>query len=366
MSRRALLLGGTGAMGIHLGPALANAGFKVDITTRRTRSSDTPGIHFATGDAHDDQFVTALLTRHRYDVIVDFMVYGTADFARRMPTLLAGTEQYFFVSSYRVFADAPILTETSPRLLDVSPDHAYLRTDEYALAKARQEDLLRASGARNWTIVRPGITYSTGRFQLATLEADMVLWRSQRHVPVAVPGAMLDKQTTLTWAGDVARLITRLAGNSDALGEDFNVVTAEHHTWRYIADIYHELLGTEVREVETSAYIKALGGGYGVYQVNYDRMFNRVLDNRKVLAVTGSSQDDFSSVQTGLTAELQRFLDRPSPVPVDFGTQARIDALTHSFIGFDGLTPRDILAYLIHRIPGANRVVKPIKRVFRG
>jgi nucleoside-diphosphate-sugar epimerase len=365
MSKRALLLGGTGAMGIYLAPALAAAGFTVDVTTRGRRSSETADIHFTTGDAHDDRFITALLTHHHYDVLVDFMVYGTDDFTRRLQTLLAGTEQYFFVSSYRVFADAPVLTENSPRLLDVSRDHTYLRTDEYALAKARQEDVLRASDARNWTIVRPGITYSTGRFQLGTLEADMVGWRSQRKVPVAVPRPMLDKETTLTWAGDVAQLVTRLAGNPNALGEDFNVVTAEHHTWRYIAGIYQEVLDTEVREVETRDYINALGGGFNFYQVNYDRMFNRVLDNQKVLAVTGYSQLDFTTVHTGLTVELHRFLDHPSPVTVDFGRQARFDALTRSFIGLKGLTPRDIVVYLIHRIPGASLVVESVKRVLQ-
>lgn len=365
MSKRALLLGGTGAIGIYLAPALASAGYTVDVTTRCTRSSQHHGIHFVTGDAHDDRFVAALLTRHRYDVLVDFMLYGTDDFTRRLPTLLAATDQYFFVSSYRVFADAPVLTENSPRLLDVARDHEYLRTDEYALAKARQEDALRADGARNWTIVRPGITYSTGRFQLATLEADMVVWRSQRHVPVAVPNAVLDREATLTWAGDVAQLITRLAGNPDALGEDFNVVTAEHHTWRYIAGIYREVLGTEVREVETGEYIKASGGGFTYYQVNYDRMFDRVLDNQKVLEATGFSQVDFTTVQNGLTAELHRFLDRPSRLAVDFGRQARFDALTGSFIGFSGLTPRDIVIYLIHRLPGASRVVKWAKRVLQ-
>lgn len=365
MRKRALLLGGTGAMGIHLAPALAAAGYTVDVTTRGVRSSETPGVLFTSGDAQDDRFVEALLSRHRYDVLVDFMVYGTGDFTRRLPSLLAGTDQYFLVSSYRVFADASVLTESSPRLLDVSRDHTYLRTDEYALAKARQEDVLRASGSGDWTIVRPGITYSTGRFQLATLEADMVVWRSQRKVPVAVPKSVLDKETTLTWAGDVAQLITRLAGNSDALGEDFNVVTAEHHSWRYIADIYHEILGTEIREVATEEYIKAEGGKFTHYQLKYDRMLNRVLDNRKVLAATGYSQADFATAQSGLTAELHRFLDLPSRVTVDFGRQARFDALTDSFIGFDGLSPRDIAVYLIYRLPGANRFLGPAKWVLQ-
>ena len=52
-----------------------------------------------------------------------------------------------FLSSSRVYAsqESPI-REDSMRLLDVSHDSIYLKTDEYALAKARQEDILRKSG----------------------------------------------------------------------------------------------------------------------------------------------------------------------------------------------------------------------------
>jgi nucleoside-diphosphate-sugar epimerase len=366
MTKRAMLLGGSGAMGRYLAPALVRAGFEVDVTTRTQRFSTAEGIKYVLGDAHDFGFLSALLARHRYEVLVDFMVYSTDEFTDRLPTLLTGADQYVFVSSYRIFADAPVLTERSPRILDVCRDRTYLATDEYALSKARQEDALRATRARNWTIVRPGITYSTGRFQLGTLEADMTVWRSLRRVPIALPAQMLSKQTTLTWAGDVAELIARLAGTADALGDDFNVVTTEHHPWSEVAQIYHEVLGTEVQAVDTEDYIKALGGGFNCYQVHYDRLFDRVLDNRKVLAATGYSQPDFTPLRTGLRAELKRFLEYPSPLPIDFGRQARFDALTNSFIGFGGLNARDVMSYMAHRIPGVRRTVGPARDALRG
>lgn len=46
------------------------------------------------------------------------------------------------------------LTENSPRLLETVQDLEYKKTDEYALAKARQEDILYQSGFSNYTIVR--------------------------------------------------------------------------------------------------------------------------------------------------------------------------------------------------------------------
>ena len=84
-------------------------------------------------------FFTSLLNR-KYDVIIDFMVYSTDELERRLPELLSHTGQYCFFSSSRVYAESkkPI-TEDSPRLLDACTDQEYLYTDEYALAKAREE-----------------------------------------------------------------------------------------------------------------------------------------------------------------------------------------------------------------------------------
>ena len=70
------------------------------------------------------------------------MIWSTSDFDKCYEALLAATDQYIYMSSYRVYADSPLITEDSPRLLDVSDDPEYLATDEYALAKARCENLL--------------------------------------------------------------------------------------------------------------------------------------------------------------------------------------------------------------------------------
>ena len=138
-----LVLGGTGAMGVHLVELLSQRGDAVFVTSRRERPS-RKNVTYVQGDAHNNDFLQTLLNSRRWDAIVDFMVYRTEEFRHRMPQLLAATAQYVFLSSSRVYADsAGPITEDSPRLLDVSADAAYLKTDEYALAKARQENALR-------------------------------------------------------------------------------------------------------------------------------------------------------------------------------------------------------------------------------
>ncbi len=99
------------------------------------------------------------------------MLYTTEEFKLRYDLYLNSTAQYVFLSSSRVYAESKTpIKEESPRLLDVCTDEAYIATDEYAIAKARQEYILKKSERRNWTVIRPYVTFSEIRLQLSPLE----------------------------------------------------------------------------------------------------------------------------------------------------------------------------------------------------
>lgn len=183
---RVLLFGGTGAMGTALVRILAEQGHEVFVTTRKQRKPESSNVHYLVGNAHDMNFVRNVLgnaTERHYDVLVDFMVYGSSELSDRAEELLASVGQYVFLSSSRVYADwdEPI-KENCPRLLDICDDDIYLQSDEYALAKAREENILRNSGHKNWTIIRPYITYSSERLQLGFWEKEVWLQRAIRGV----------------------------------------------------------------------------------------------------------------------------------------------------------------------------------------
>lgn len=322
---KVLLLGGTGAMGVYVVPELIRRGFQVDITSRKHRRNPGVNVRYITGDAHDEVFLEALLVR-KYDVIIDFMVYSTNEFKARYKKLLRSTRHYIFLSTYRVFADSDKpLTEDSPRLLDVSTDYEYLQTDEYALSKARQEDLLTSSIHKNWTIVRPSITYSKERFQVGVFEAHTAIYRALEGRPIVFPKEMLDKQTTMTWAGDVARMISLLCLSEATFSQTYNVVTSETHTWREVISYYQEIISLKVKYVSIETLIGIHGNKY---QVLYDRMYNRRLDNAKILAATNMLQSDLKELRAGLQHELSLFISKPTFDIYDAGLHSRIDAVT--------------------------------------
>lgn len=348
-----LVLGGTGAMGVHVCRFLVDRGCDVVATSRRERCSEIPGLTYVKGGAKDPLFLQSLLNRH-WNAIVDFMSYGTDDFGAVYEQLLDACDQYIFLSSYRVYAESSLITEDSARLLDVVDDADYLATDEYALAKARCEDLLRESNRSNWTIVRPAITYeaSVGRLQLGVYEAGVWLWRAQNGVPIPLPKGMLSKQATLTWAGDAGRMIAGLVGNPDAHNETYTVSGADHMTWGEVAGIYREVMPSLQVYPCGQAELEAVW--WSAYQIRYDRMYDRVVDNSKVLAAARLDSSSMTSMSVGLESALRRIVDKPIPFSQP-GLHARLDKIcgARSFAKVaSSAGPKAAVKYALRRFMG--------------
>lgn len=305
--QKVLVMGGTGVMGAHLVPELINLGYKVDVVSLEDKESANPNLNYFKCDIKDLENLNNLL-KNDYNAIVDFMIYGTKEFADKCDLFLNNTDQYVYLSSYRVYADAkgPI-TESTPRLLDVSTDSHYLASDDYSLHKARGEDRLKASGKTNWTIVRPTITYSNQRIQLTCLEGNTIINRSRLGKPVVVSKDAMKAQTTMTWGGDVAKMISRLVLNKSAMGEAYTTATAEHHSWEEIAEYYKELIGLKYLAVSTDEFLSIKSDEpYDNYRwkVIYDRVYDRIIDNTKILNVAGMKQSELMPLYEGLKREL--------------------------------------------------------------
>jgi hypothetical protein len=93
------------------------------------------------------------------------------EFSERYEMMLSNTSNHIFLSPYRVYANSTPIREDSPCFLDVSDDKEFIATEDYALFKARQEDILKASNFDSLKIVRPAITYSKFKYKLVFLEA---------------------------------------------------------------------------------------------------------------------------------------------------------------------------------------------------
>lgn len=334
--KKVLVLGATGAMGQYLVPILAQKGYCVDAVSLDDASGLLPpGVrHIKTRVAdYDNLAQLRKLMENNYDAIVDFMIYPTVKLQFFLPFFLKRTGQYVYLSSYRIYDDKEYpIRETSPRLIDTADDLIYRNSEDYGIFKARGENMLRAWPSRNWTVVRPAITYSYMRNQLVTLEAPLTVARAFAGKKVIVPREARDVQTTMSWGGDVARMIAELLFNEKALGEIFTVATSEHHSWGEIADYYKEICNLEAVWVDKCDYIKILCPDpdwyFGsIWPLDYDRLFNRVIDNSKILATTGIRQDELRKTFDGLAWEIGRAPRNLSKWPQMWAKQSeRMDA----------------------------------------
>lgn len=329
-NKKILILGATGAMAVYLIPLLLEKGYTVVGVSLDDVTSDNENLTYVKADAKDLDFLKKQLDE-QYDAVVDFMIYNTVElFEQYHKLFLENTKHYIFLSTYRVYADDAPLRETSKRLLDIERPHDFVTEFEYSIYKAEEEDLLNASAYDNYTIVRPAITYSKRRFQLTILEADVLIYRMLKGKTVVLPQSAMDKQATMSWAGDVAKMISSIILNQKAYGQTYTVSTCEHMTWREVAEIYRNIGDLKYVTVDDDTFldIVAEGATYAKQQLLYDRCFDRIVDNSKILSLCGMKQEELMPLREGLKHEFKSVtLD---DVGYNSGINERMDKYLHN------------------------------------
>lgn len=325
--KKILILGATGAMATYLIPELLRKGMSVTGVSLDEVTSEQTHLRYIKADATDLDFLRATLAEG-YDAVVDFMIYKRRDiFERYYKLFLESTSHYIFLSTYRIYAGEYPITEDSLRLLEAEKPEDFVTYEEYSIYKAEEEDMLRGSGYSNFTIVRPAITYSKCRFQLTTLEANVLLWRMRHGKTVLLPEGAMACEATMTWAGDVAKMLSAILLNPEAFGETYTVSTAEHHTWQEIADMYRRIGGLRYATVPNEDYIRILGGSiYAKQQLEYDRCFHRIVDNTKILRLSGLTEGELMPLEQGLRMEYEALTEeRLSYIGVNEEVDRRMD-----------------------------------------
>ena len=332
-----LVLGGTGAMGVSLVEILATRGDEVYVTSRQKRK-DSGNVHYWCGDAHDMKWLKSKTAGYEFAAIVDFMFYDLETFRANYRCLLAMTKHYVFLSSSRVYCDSPDkpITETTPRLLDVSRDADFLATEEYALTKAREEDILRQTFNGNYTIIRPYVTYNDERLQLGILEKEAWLYRALRGRTIVFTADIAACMTTLTHGRDVAEGIAAIIGKEAAYGEAFHIVGAKSMKWQEVLEVYldtlEQITGTRPKVkllANSGKFSHAFGNPYAIW---YDRLYNRVFDSTKIRCISGKST--YIGMREGLVKCLKSFIAKGAPFReknIDWRLQAWMDRKTNEY-----------------------------------
>jgi nucleoside-diphosphate-sugar epimerase len=222
-----LFVGGTGNISTSCSRLALQLGHELWLLHRPGR----PGIAGARDlycDINDEAAAQAALAPHRFDAVVQFIGFESAQIERDIRLLAGRCGQYVFLSSASAYAKPRSFAPTTERTPLENPRWQYSRN------KIACEQTLRRAAAPAglpFTIVRPSHTYDTvillpiGGWQDFT-----AVERMRRGQPVIVPGDGTSLWT-ITHAEDFAQGLLGLLGNAQALGEDFQITSDEALTW---------------------------------------------------------------------------------------------------------------------------------------
>ena len=309
-NKKVLLIAGGGTLGTYTCEELLRLGCSVDIICLEDKISHDSRLKFYKAEA-TLEYLENLFKNNKYDAIVDFLHYTSVEKYKPYYELLsANTKHLVFLSSYRVYSDRELpITENCPRLLEVIKDKEILENESYALLKSRCEDFLNHNTkSKNYTIVRPVISFSAKRLDLFMYSKQDVIEASENNKPLYLPENAKHLTAGLDWAGNSGKLIANLLFKEETKGETYTISSAPNLTWGEVAEIYSRLLNIEIKWISEDEYLKPYISKNLRWQCRYkyDRCFDRKINNEKVLKATGLNASDFLSIEEGVKTELKK------------------------------------------------------------
>ena len=155
--------------------------------------------------------------------------------------------------------------------------------------------------------MRPVISFSDRRLDIVTVSGRLVLELTEAGKEILLPKETKNLTAGLDWAGNSGKLIANLLLKEKAFGEAFTISSAQNLTWGEVADIYAELSGAKFNWVDTERYIEEYPWlKDDPWILKYDRLFDRKIDNSKILKVTELKKEDFTSIRDGIKYELEK------------------------------------------------------------
>ncbi len=311
--KKVLLIAGGGTLGTYTAKELLRLGCFVDIICPEEKFSDNEKLRFHRGYA-TIEFLKKLFQEQHYDGIVNFVHYPDVEEYKPVHKLLTdNTEHLIFLSSYRVYADLenPI-TENAPHLLDVTTDEKFLAEETYALSKAKAEKFLfNESDTDNWTVVRPVVSFSEYRLDIVVRNYQDVIDYYRRGEKMLLPAETKNLTASLDWAGNTGKIIANLLFKKDTCKQAYTISSAQNMKWGEVAALYTKLVGTQFEWVKTEDYLRMDDRiGKDPWILLYDRLYDRKIDNTKVLKATGLKKSDFLSIEEGLKIELNKIYEK--------------------------------------------------------
>lgn len=308
--KKVLIIGGTGTISTPIMKKLAadpevelyvlNRGHKVSMLSK--------GVTSFIGDIHDIEHTKELLDGHVFDCVINFIIMTQDQAIENIELFQNKTKQFIFISTVVVLNHeiTCCVDETSEK------GNKYSR---YGQEKAACEDIfLKAKKESGFpvTIVRPTQTYSDARIPLSVKGKSCwpVIKRMLDGKEVIVHG---DGQSVWasTHADDFAKGFVNLVGNYEAVGEIYQIMNNELHTWDMVYQTLAKLLHVEYKPVYISTEILRQSKKYDFEgSIQGDKRWSNIFDATKIKQISPDFKCEIN-LEKGLSMYLTYMEEHP-------------------------------------------------------
>ena len=229
------------------------------------------------GDIRQPETVKAALGDHKFDVVVDWIVFFPEQIEQDIDIFRNRTDQYIFISSASAYQKPPTYLPVTESTILNNPFWTYSRNKI-----ACEERLLRAYREEDFpiTIVRP--SHTDDKTLLPFNGGFTVVDRMRKGKPVIVhaDGTSL---WTLTHHKDFAQAFIGLLGNHHTIGEAYQITSDESLSWNQIYLLVASAAGVQNPQLVhvpsdlIAAFDPELGAG-----LLGDKAHSMVFDNTKI------------------------------------------------------------------------------------
>ena len=237
---RILIMGGTRFIGVYLTKVLVEASHEVVLFNRGNKPAPVAGVKQIHGDRKDPAQLKEKLANEPFDAIFDNNGRELSD-TQPLVEIFNGKVQHFvYVSSAGVYLKSDLMPHKEGDRVDPKSRHK---------GKHHTEDYLARSGIP-WTSIRPTYIYGPQNYN------DLEAWffdRILRDRPLPIPGNGLHI-TQLGHIQDLAKAMAAVLGNSQAVGQIYNISGDRYVTFDGLARFCAAAAGKSVEDLKIVHY----------------------------------------------------------------------------------------------------------------
>lgn len=301
--KKILIIGGTGTISSPITEMLAKSNYDVTVLNRGKNNVGLPqNVNRIQGDITDTEKMKQLFKNERYDSVINFIVWNEQDAKNNVAIFKGKTKQFIYISTVCV------LNHEASCLIDEETAKGNAFSDYGANKASAEEVFLQAKEQEDFpvTIVRPTQTYSNQRIPLSVKGKGCwsVVSRMLRNKEVIVHG---DGQSVWasTHASDFAKGFVPIVGNDQTIGETYQVMNPESHTWDRVYQILAKLLNVDYRPVYIGTDLLKTSKNYDFMgSIQGDKRWSNIFSIKKLKTIN----PDFEC-EVDLEEGLRRYID---------------------------------------------------------